>query len=237
MASRVYETFDAAYTSLPFRVLGGAAPPKADARQTLLPMEGLTYDDTIPALLQEHGPLTAGDLVRRLGWSKQEVNRALYALKDQGQLSATHEFPPRWRVNKPIGEKPKVEGEDQVHVYIDLDNVHDCFERASYYVRHGGNVFVHGFSGPVYNHWKPVVSTIPGLTYHTLNQQFKDIAELALFMHVLQDVEQNDGKGTYLLVSKDKSVYTMCELLKPKLHKTAEIQCLFNWDQLKLHLI
>ena len=198
------------------------------------------------ALLASDADMSPLQLAHVLKAKKQLVNRELYALQDVGLAKKTRESgPPLWHgcpvdsvswtldIGMPQGQ------EGTFRLYIDLDHVHDCFERASKCAQTWADLHVTGYCGPAYNHWTPPSRWDKNkhVTMVRATEPLKDVAELMMFRDVLLDSrgdEQRAGKFTYILGSKDKSVHTMAQLLRDDSVEVVVVQQ--GWDELKMYL-
>ena len=199
--------------------------------------EGQTVAERILEVLSDGQGRTARMLAIALNEPRPLINRTLYhSLKNRVQASS--DFPPVWQACSTCAESLALTRMDMstrslTMVYIDLGNVHDCFERACHYAN--DVVCIMGVADANYNHWKPPQPLIPTIThldftlndngncvedplpirYERVEQYLKDGAELLLYTHILSDLAKHGSRiARIIMCSKDKSVATMKYLLE-----------------------
>lgn len=205
-------------------------------------MEGSTVDkmfkaDLLDKLFENPQGLSTRDLSRALLLSKQDVNRALYRLRDEGSVLFRDGRPPKWfHADFKKADKEPKKFPLWTLVYIDLDNVHDCFENAAKFAGQG-DIIVHGFSGPAYNHWAPPKKE-PDVFHFSLGNPLKNATKLTMFIHIVDTLREltTNVKITVVMVSKDKIVQTMADLLEDRFAHIAQFVCVKDWEELKMYL-
>lgn len=211
-------------------------------------------------VLDETAAKSPLEIQRALGnmYPKHVINRTLYALQDKGDAQKTQESnPPLWiRVDRcaPSKSPTALTWNDDTTtartlVFIDLDNIHDCFERAAHLTSSDLNLMVHGYCGPQYNHWTPTQGgfAIGQVVLHRGEKSLKDLGELMMFRDVLWYVTKDriemsyhsyrcKTKDTVILCSRDKSVLTMQHILQKQHHIPHVHVVQRGWDELKLYI-
>lgn len=203
----------------------------------------------IDRLAENPGWTTAATVRPRLPGPppKLDLNRVLYAMKEEGLVEYSASSPPTWRLRRaptpaPIPEPTENESdvEPLLHVIVDLGNCHDCLQNLVEYAENGA-LTVAAYADLAFAGFgvSPAPLTARNLQVFQADTPDKNSADVQIIWDVSRFVDrlrlQEPSRRLHIVVvTKDLGFQRLKALVAMNpLHKLTFVT---NWATLRLHI-
>jgi hypothetical protein len=176
-------------------------------------------------------PLAAMTIARTLAADRQSVNRALYSLLEDGEISRLDGSPPRWRAR---ARSPEAAPEEPGPlVVVDLGNCHDCLAKVLPYAR-DGLVEVEAYADRHFNGFgvNPPLEE-PGVRVIRARTTERNAADVELIWRLAVRLSAEGPRRRVVVCSKDQGFRSLSALAEERGHRLLFVP---NWQELRLHV-
>jgi len=174
-----------------------------------------------------------------LKFTKRDLNKLLYRMKQDGELESNNRVPPYWRVIKHNDNNndeiiiEDSEEETRTYVLIDCDSRPHCFKNAANCATK--DLRIVGFCNPTYNFWKPKTGKTIYCKLLAAEQNMKNSSKFAMCLFIADKCHKHKSDIEFIVVSADKSIHTLAQVVHNRYH------CIITatngvWENLKFDL-
>ncbi len=171
-----------------------------------------------------------------LNAEKVVVNRALYALRDKGEVLFTPGSPPSWKLASLSPDAlPPRSAAHRTHCIIDLGNVHDCLQKLEPYAA-AGALTVAAYADLAFSGY----GIVPPLKCNNVavfqaDTPDRNSADVQIIWDVCRLVAASPGDPLHVLIAtKDLGFMRLQRLVQERPHH--KLTFVTGWEALKLHI-